>query len=100
MPDEIFYPARNHDAGPGMWWVKSSRVREWSYDCGGRKLLAYMMARILNDPDKYSDLDGYGISNMRWDEKHAYEHRDDLPPPEKALRESLMKTIEDTMKDD
>jgi hypothetical protein len=95
MSDDIFHPARKHEAGPGEWEVRSSRTDKWSVYLGGGKMMAYMVAHILNNPDKYPDLDKFGLNAYRSGEQWTFEHQDDIPP--RKVQEEVMDAIHGVM---
>lgn len=96
MTEKIFFASRNHSDGPGEWWIRSKRLPDWHFFKTNSKMMVHIVADILNDPEKYSEFDGYGLSSIRFEEQLMYDRKDDKPAPK--IQESVMNSINDIIK--
>lgn len=94
MTTDIFYAARNHDAGPGEWCIRSKRCHDWQVISCGR-MQSNIMAHILNNIERYPEMRDFGIDNIIWTEEYAFENKKKLLIDDGVKH----KTIEECYKD-
>lgn len=91
--ENIFYSSRDHEAGPGEWCIRSTRLRGWKEHIGPRKF-AILFETVLNNMDKYPEFK-HLVSSIEYSEKFSYEHKDDVPP--RKVQEELNNIITSIM---
>jgi hypothetical protein len=89
MSEKIFFVTRDHEAGPGEWCLRSTRVSGWKEHIGSRTY-AILISMILNNKDKYPELESL-LAGIAYSEHVNFIHKDDIPP--RKVQEELINTI-------